>query len=298
MARRQTRPEEQPPDSEWLPDDSPVRPSVPDFDSSESSDTSSWLVEELSAATHEAPEAESDAPEDWDVPGLPPQEEMDEAAPDATEDQRSEGAGVRATKASEDAPPIVATADDGVRSDVDVLQTEVGDIRARLSAAAKRTAERRQRSAQEIEKLAMDLREEMAEARDRFEALMAGREELRRAQETFDRRQRKVLGAFARRLKRVEAGISGLTAQAESTQALLSVLSQRAAATEPEVSSEQLNLNGATFEDLRELGLSATQATRVLTYRDAHGFDTVERITELPGMPDQLLQSLKARLRV
>jgi len=60
---------------------------------------------------------------------------------------------------------------------------------------------------------------------------------------------------------------------------------------------DRINLNGATFEDLRELGFSVTQATRVITYRDRQkGFDSVDDLGEVPGMPREFLSSLKGKL--
>src|SRR5262249_57688589 len=59
---------------------------------------------------------------------------------------------------------------------------------------------------------------------------------------------------------------------------------------------EGLNLNSATFEELRELGFSVTQATRVLTHRERQGgFNSVEELRDVPGMPDELLGAVTGR---
>jgi competence protein ComEA len=58
-----------------------------------------------------------------------------------------------------------------------------------------------------------------------------------------------------------------------------------------------VKLNSATFEELRELGFSVTQATRVITYRERRGgFKSVEELAEVPGMPDDLLGDVSQRL--
>ena len=52
------------------------------------------------------------------------------------------------------------------------------------------------------------------------------------------------------------------------------------------VSGETIDVNRATFEDLRDLGFSVTQATRVITYRERQsGFDSLDDLAAVPGMP-------------
>ena len=70
-------------------------------------------------------------------------------------------------------------------------------------------------------------------------------------------------------------------------------------ATSPETGEGATNVNRATFEDLRELGFSVTQATRVITYRERqNGFDTLDDLASVPGMPRSLMDELEGRLRV
>jgi len=60
---------------------------------------------------------------------------------------------------------------------------------------------------------------------------------------------------------------------------------------------EQLNLNEATYEDLRRLRLSVTQTGRVLAYRDrAGGFGSLDELDSIPGFPKSFLTELKRRL--
>jgi competence ComEA-like helix-hairpin-helix protein len=60
---------------------------------------------------------------------------------------------------------------------------------------------------------------------------------------------------------------------------------------------DQLDLNSATFEDLRELGFSVTQATRVITYRERqNGFKSVDDLADVPGMPGEFLTEVRNRL--
>ena len=66
-----------------------------------------------------------------------------------------------------------------------------------------------------------------------------------------------------------------------------------------EASGEPLDINAATYEDLRALGLSVTQTGRVLAYREQVGaFTSLDELERIPGLPRALRQELRGRLRV
>ncbi|MGH2955571.1 MAG: ComEA family DNA-binding protein, partial [Solirubrobacterales bacterium] len=59
----------------------------------------------------------------------------------------------------------------------------------------------------------------------------------------------------------------------------------------------RVDVNRATFEELRQLGMSVTQATRVIAYRERRdGFESVEDLHSIPGLPKDFLTELKQRL--
>ena len=61
----------------------------------------------------------------------------------------------------------------------------------------------------------------------------------------------------------------------------------------------QMNLNTVTFEQLREQGLSVTQATRLLAHRERlGGFQSVDDLNQVAGFPQELLDDLKTRSSV
>ena len=63
--------------------------------------------------------------------------------------------------------------------------------------------------------------------------------------------------------------------------------------------SDSVNLNSATFEQLREAGLSVTQATRILAYRERFGgYSSVEDLEKVPGFPADLIESLSSRITI
>ncbi|MBK5110169.1 MAG: helix-hairpin-helix domain-containing protein [Thermoleophilia bacterium] len=60
-----------------------------------------------------------------------------------------------------------------------------------------------------------------------------------------------------------------------------------------------IDLNSATFEDLREADLSVTQATRILAYRERFGgYRSVDDLEKVPGFPEDLIESLRGRITV
>jgi DNA uptake protein ComE-like DNA-binding protein len=60
-----------------------------------------------------------------------------------------------------------------------------------------------------------------------------------------------------------------------------------------------LNLNDATFEQLRDVGMSVTQTGRVLAHRERSGhFGSVDELEDIPGFPQDFLDQIKARLTV
>jgi DNA uptake protein ComE-like DNA-binding protein len=62
---------------------------------------------------------------------------------------------------------------------------------------------------------------------------------------------------------------------------------------------EKLEVNTASYEDLRALGLSVTQTGRVLAYRErVGGFDSLEDLDAIPGFPRSFLDELKSHLRI
>ena len=63
--------------------------------------------------------------------------------------------------------------------------------------------------------------------------------------------------------------------------------------------SGTIDLNSATFEDLRNADLSVTQATRILAYRERFGgYRSVDDLEKVPGFPDDLIESLRDRVTV
>jgi competence protein ComEA len=65
------------------------------------------------------------------------------------------------------------------------------------------------------------------------------------------------------------------------------------------VAGELLDINAASYEELRTLRLSVTQTGRVLAHRERKGgFGSLDELDEIPGFPQAFLAELKSQLRV
>jgi len=63
--------------------------------------------------------------------------------------------------------------------------------------------------------------------------------------------------------------------------------------------SGPVDLNKATFEQLRRLGFSAAQANRVIAYRDRlGGYKSVDDLETVPGIAREFVTKLEDRLKV
>ena len=64
-------------------------------------------------------------------------------------------------------------------------------------------------------------------------------------------------------------------------------------------SDGEVDLNAASYDDLRGLDLTITQAKRVIAYRErSGGFSSLDQLDDLPGFPDEVRAELKRRVRL
>ncbi len=68
-------------------------------------------------------------------------------------------------------------------------------------------------------------------------------------------------------------------------------------AEQPSETTAKLNINKVSFEQLREIGLSVTEAARLLASRDARGaFKSLDELNDLQGFAKELVATLRRRL--
>jgi competence ComEA-like helix-hairpin-helix protein len=67
----------------------------------------------------------------------------------------------------------------------------------------------------------------------------------------------------------------------------------------PAPTATQVNVNEASFEQLRQIGMSVTQATRLIAYRERRGgFESIDELDSVPGFKRSSLIEIKQRLTV
>ncbi len=122
-----------------------------------------------------------------------------------------------------------------------------------------------------------------------------------------ERRLREVLERVSQAERRAkEAEQRALAAESAAVKAAEWEAAKLAASDPPEdggtadgQNEGNIDLNRATFEQLRDLGFSVTQSTRLLTHRERQGgFDSVDDLKGVSGMPDELLDEVQAKLRI
>lgn len=102
--------------------------------------------------------------------------------------------------------------------------------------------------------------------------------------------------AEARRARRAKTAATKAESQSSGTAKLLIAKSSSASKATGR-RGDPVDVNKATVEEFRELGMSITQATRVVAYRERHdGFDSVDELGGVPGVSEKLMTELRDQL--
>ncbi len=73
----------------------------------------------------------------------------------------------------------------------------------------------------------------------------------------------------------------------------------RPAVTKKSATGAKLDLNAATFEELRDLGLSVTLSARLIAYRDVRdGYESLDELNGIPGLSKETLGEIREQLKV
>jgi len=172
-------------------------------------------------------------------------------------------------------------------------------LKERGSAADERPSERREkREAALKERLGKRFEKREAELRKSFDKRQAEYEgQLEELEEQLDIREAE-LREQARERER------GLTSRIEDLESTLREAQQRAIAKPTRRGGSpkrggKLDLNEATFEQLRDLGLTVTLSARTISYRDSRGsFESMDELDEIPGLSTELKRVLRDQLKL
>jgi DNA uptake protein ComE-like DNA-binding protein len=177
------------------------------------------------------------------------------------------------------------------RARVDALEAELEKREARAKSAdgsrgrawEVREAALRNRLAERYEKRYAELEQRFETRRGELEAQLDETEErlgIREAELREEALQRE--GALKDQIEELKAALGE---------------AQRRAIAKP-LRNGKLKLNEATFEQLRDLGLSVTLSARVISYRDSRcGFESLDELDEIPGLPIELKRVLRGQLQ-
>ena len=144
----------------------------------------------------------------------------------------------------------------------------------------------------------------LARALEDTEARLA--EAQRRTEEALERQLREVrerIAAAERRASEAEERARAAAARPEADENTPQPTVAEAPAPPPEPpetpSEAPLNLNEASYEQLRSLRLSVTQTGRLLAYREREGgFRSLDELERIPGFPRGQLDELRRKLTV
>ena len=279
------------------------------------------ILGRLRARSHEPDGAstpeEPDQPVEDQLPADPLDDEIERLRTEARERVRSEVQRLR------------TEAEERRREERDArerLERENEELRRRLEESGSEPADPDAELGERIARIEADaderLRSEVGVARkaaeERFAEKLAAREQdLERERqmmvEAEEAAERRLSGIEARLLEAVERVATAERLLAEkaavdeagpedTAQWAASPLEARtdepAAPAEAEPTSEgRVSVTRAGADELRSAGLSASQARRVIRYRDERRLDSVAGLEEIPGFPRSLLDSLAGRLR-
>jgi DNA uptake protein ComE-like DNA-binding protein len=124
--------------------------------------------------------------------------------------------------------------------------------------------------------------------RDAWDALVAREAELLEEGSHVE----EALETTRRRLERAEERAAAAERALDEVRA-----EPREEPSEPLLGNGPVDLNSASFDQLRGVGMSVSQARRVIAYRDrSEGFDSVDDLEGIPGFPQAFLAELKGRL--
>ena len=208
---------------------------------------------------------------------------------------------------------LLRRASDPLAQELDEMQNEADGALRRLGDELERLREELERVRQELDserssRLELTARATRAEgkaaaAEAKVNELVAAREhEAASEPEQSSERRRGLLARLRRpRAKDLEGALSqGAIPEPDAVarpDAAEPHRSREAPAGDAVTRPDLVTLNSATFEQLRGMGMSVTQATRVIAYRERqNGFDAVDDLDAVPGLPAEALARLKERL--
>jgi DNA uptake protein ComE-like DNA-binding protein len=181
--------------------------------------------------------------------------------------------------------------------------SQLATIDTRLGEFAATAATAREHQGTELGSLQTRVGELAAFAEIRGEALGQRIDELERIVGAAEEGRSKAIDEVLTRLDSIEQRLSTMDSRLEGVEGVAAEVWHRdqSATEQARAAAEDLDrlkgiakLNEASFEQLRTIGLSGTQAARLLAAREARsGFESVDELESIPGFPPALIAELK-----
>ena len=250
----------------------------------------SWLLDGAAAPSKSA---KTETAEDFE--SLAPAPRRDRPSPQAS-DEASEWLVTPESSSSPTAPPRKKTSRRAARKEKRRAEPSAGDAEqvieeqraeiAELSAQVRVLQGELQTKTKLTERVA-ELEAELAESKTRATVRNA-----RRSKATGTGITKRKTTATKAKATRSKAGGSKAKAPARRT-------APSSSTTTKARRNGKLDLNEASFEELRELGLSVTQSARLIAYRDVRGgYESLDEIDDVPGLSEKTRGELKDRLKL
>jgi DNA uptake protein ComE-like DNA-binding protein len=215
-------------------------------------------------------------------------------------------------------PSRPSRAERALRARIEQLESELASTNEELADAAKETGPKL-RASKRLEKAQQTIKEQKKERAELAKRIRELQTELRRETKRADaatkkesaNREARLAADFAARESELNERIATLTAQlesargerAEAKQAKPRATRRRTAAETAKRSTKRANgkldVNAASFEELRNLGLSVTQSARLIAYRDVRGgYKSLDELDDIPGLSEATKKDLRAELEL
>lgn len=252
-----------------------------------------------------------DSDEGWPVPESPdtgPEHVEEPAQPPAVVDESPSG-----PEADTGASEILKRLEEQAGR-VGPLKEQLDSLRAGLDQILGAFDRERTVNEESMKALSEEVGARTSEGRELFGSVDARVQGVEAALRRLDEELTEVDESYSRRLTQIEAKIdAGVTERVAAIEWRLDEIARPRSVTAPslpvpprldpdsgsESADGMVDLNGASFEALRGIGLSVTQAARVISIRELReGFSSLDELALVPGLPPTLREDLRERLTV
>ena len=198
-------------------------------------------------------------------------------------------------------PADLAEAESRIRSDREARDRTLQEAEQRLRLVEERAAaaERRAAFAEQLAELKAEEGEQERRLREVLERMDRAEERARQAELRAESAERVASDALRGRSAQSSAPLPPAGQPAAPAAPSPEAASSFPAAPPPSAAIGAVNINTASFEELRGAEFSVTQATRVLAYRERFGgYSSVDDLARVPGFSPETIAAIRDRISI